>query len=327
MSLFRIIFRRILTGIPLLIFLSMITFFLMHLVPGNYFDALRLNPEISETTIRRYEAMYHLDQPLPVQYLIWLKNLLHFDFGYSFAYRQPVLEVLGSRLWNTFLLSSVSFAIAWLAAVALGLWAGMRPFGFLDRVSRCVAYFGLSMPNFFLCLILLWAASATGVFPLGGMRSVSFESFPWWQKILDVGHHMVLPVLVLSLSSFAYLFRLMRAQTIDVKDRDFVLFLRSLRLSEKTIVFKHIGRNAINPLVTLFGLELPALFSGAALVEIFTGWPGLGQMMLQAVRTQDLFLVLGNMMMIGVLLIVGNLAADLFLVAVDPRIRMQGKAR
>jgi len=133
---------------------------------------------------------------------------------------------------------------------------------------------------------------------------------------------MIIPVFVLTLSSFAYLFRLMRAQTRQVSRQDFVFFLHARHIPTGKIVYKHIGRNAINPMLSLFGLELPALFSGAALVEIFTGWPGLGSMMLAAVRAQDLFLVLGNMLMIAFLLVAGNLIADIMIVAADPRVRL-----
>lgn len=144
-------------------------------------------------------------------------------------------------------------------------------------------------------------------------------------KVMDRIRHMAVPVFVLFLSSFSYLFRLMRAQTLEVANRDFVFFLRALRVPESRIVFRHIARNAINPLVSLFGLELPALFSGAALVEIFTGWPGLGSLMLQAVRAQDQFLVLGNMLILAFLLVAGNLLADILLAVTDPRIRISGE--
>ena len=313
--------RRLGSTIPLLLFLPFLTLLLMHLVPGNYFDALRLNPQISAATIAQYEKLYHLDQPLLVQYGHWLIKLLRLDFGYSFAYKQPVLDILGSHLGNTLLLSSVSVALAWMIAIPLGLWAGTRRGGLLDRFWGGVAYAGLAIPNFYLCLLFLFVASVTGILPLGGITSVHHEELSLPMRVLDVMRHMVIPVSVLALGSACVLFRLMRAQTTEVKQREFVLFLRSCRLPESTIRSRHIFRNAVNPLISLFGMELPALFSGAALVEIFTGWPGLGRVMLQAVMTQDVFLVLGNMMMIAFLLILGNCLADVLLVISDPRIR------
>lgn len=317
--------KRLLGVLPVLFFLPFITFFLMHLVPGNYFDSLRLNPQISPQTIQRYEETYHLKEPVLVQYGYWLKNIVHLDFGYSFTYQQPVTKLLVSRLGNTLLLTVTAFLLAWAAAIPLGLWAGLSKNSLTDKAGRMVAYFGLSMPNFLLCLLLLWGISRWGGLPLGGLSSVNYDDLSGPAKVMDRIRHMAVPVFVLFLSSFSYLFRLMRAQTLEVANRDFVFFLRALRVPESRIVFRHIARNAINPLVSLFGLELPALFSGAALVEIFTGWPGLGSLMLQAVRAQDQFLVLGNMLILAFLLVAGNLLADILLAVTDPRIRISGE--
>ena len=323
-TLLKLLALRILSGLPLLLFLSLLTFSLMQLVPGNYFDSLRLNPQISAETIQKYEAIYGLDQPVIVQYFRWLGNLCRLDLGYSFAFRQPVTEVLGSRMINTLLLNAVALSLAWVLAVMLGLLSGVRENSLLDRLSRFVSYLSLSIPSFFLCLLLLLAAIQFDGFPLGGMKSVLHDRLSVAGKLVDIARHMVIPVTVLTLASFAYLYRLMRSQTLEAKKKEFIFFLRANRISDNRITFHHIARNAVNPLVSHFGLELPVLFSGSALVEIFTGWPGLGQVMLQAVRSQDLFLVLGNLMMIAVLLIFGNLIADVLLVLVDPRIRMSG---
>jgi len=303
----------------------MLTFLLMHWIPGNYFDGLRLNPQISEETIRRYENLYHLNEPFHVQYLHWMKNIARLDFGYSFSYKQPVFRLLASRFFNTLILTGSSFLLAWFLAVVFGLWAGACPGSRTDRFLSLTAYVGLSVPNFFLCLLFLWAAVVSGGLPLGGVRSLHYENLSLAGQWLDRLRHMAIPVAVLTVGAYSYLFRLMRAQTSEVVSREFVFFLRSLRVSEGKILFRHVARNAINPMISLFGLELPALFSGAALVEIFTGWPGLGQMMLVAVRSQDLFLVLGNMLMIAFLLVAGNLLADILLMMTDPRIRI-GKA-
>lgn len=314
--------KRLLATLPLIFFLPLITLCLMHLVPGNYFDTLRLNPQISADIIKQYEANYHLDQPLLVQYLHWVGNLFKLDLGYSFAYQQPVLDILKLRLWNTFLLSGISLLFAWALAIPFGLWAGLKQGSPADKFLRTIAYFGNSIPNFFLVLLLLYISYRLNLLPLSGMRSVNFDSLGLGSQMLDVARHLIIPVLVLGGGTACYLFRLMRSQTIETARKDWVLFLRACNLPRRKIVFKHIFRNAVNPLITLLGMELPALFSGAALVEIFTGWPGLGQVMLQAVRSQDLFLVLGNMLMVAFLLVIGNLAADLLLAAVDPRIRL-----
>lgn len=322
-SLLSYLFKRMAAALPLFFVLPLITFSLMHLMPGNYFDTLRLNPQISRETIQKYERLYHLDRPLRVQYFHWLKNLLRLDFGYSFAFKQPVLKVLGSRLWNTFLLSGTSFFMAWLLAVFLGLCAAMWRDSWVDRALNFAAYAGLSIPSFLLSIFLLAVAAHWGGLPLGGMKSVGYEEMSCAGKCWDVLRHMVIPVSVLAFHSWGYLFRVMRAQAAEVESRDFILMLRARQVSGFKIAVKHVARNALNPMISILGLELPSLFSGAALVEIVTGWPGLGQVMLQAVRTQDVFLVLGNMVMIAVLLVAGNFLADALLVIADPRIRME----
>lgn len=313
--------HRFLMALPLLILLPLLTFWLMRLVPGNYFDQLRLNPQISKATIEQYEKLYHLNEPVFIQYFYWLKQLCQGDFGYSFAYKQPVLDVLLPRMGNTVLLTGFSFLWAWMLAIFMGLLAARFPRSILNRLTEGIAYVGLSMPNFFLCLLLLHFAAGWGGLPLGGMRSVAYDSFSTSEKIVDILRHLAIPSFVLGLGIFAFLFRLMRAQAQEVLEKDFILYFRIWRISEIKILFKHVARNAINPLITLLGMQLPALVSGAALVEIFTAWPGLGQVMLQAVRTQDLFLVLGNMVMVSCLLVVGNFLADILLVMIDPRIR------
>ncbi len=320
-------FRRFLTTLPLFFLLPLLTFWLLHLVPGNYFDQLRLNPQISQATVEKYEQLYHLKEPVAIQYLYWLKQISRMNLGFSFAYKQPVLDVLASRLGNTVLLTGVSFFWAWLLAIIFGLLAARYPRSLLNRALEGIAYAGLSIPNFFLCMLLLYGASRWGGLPLGGMHAVDYEALPVWEKAADVLRHLLIPSFVLGFGIFAFLFRLMRSQAAEVLDKDFILYLRTWRIAESRILFIHVARNAINPLITLLGMQLPALVSGAALVEIFTGWPGLGQVMLQAVRTQDLFLVLGNMVMVSCLLIVGNFLADLLLLWVDPRIRAGSEVR
>ena len=178
-SFFYYLCKRLAAVLPLLLVLPFMTFCLMHLMPGNYFDSLRLNPQISPETIKKYEALYHLDKPLLAQYFHWLENIVHLDFGYSFAYKQPVLKVLASRLWNTFLLSGVAFAAAWFLAVILGLWAGMRRGSWFDRTLHFIAYTGLSMPAFLLSILFLAFAAHWGSLPLGGMKSVGYEEMSW----------------------------------------------------------------------------------------------------------------------------------------------------
>lgn len=315
------ILKRILVSIPLLIAMSLLTFVLMQVTPGNFFDSLKLDPTISKETIAHYERLYHLDKPVLAQYLQWLKNLTKFEFGYSFYYNVPVSRVLADRLWNTFVLSVASMALTWLVAIPLGIWAAVNRNRFGDRLIQFLSFVALSMPSFFLAVVLLYAASLTGGLPLGGMHSAEYDQLSAAGKAWDLARHLVIPTVVISLGSIASLQRIMRGNFLDVLRQQYILSARAKGLPENKVIYKHALRNAINPLITLFGYELSSLLGGAALIEIICNWPGLGSLMLTAVQAKDVYLVMSSMLMGGVLLLLGNLIADILLAWSDPRIR------
>jgi peptide/nickel transport system permease protein len=317
------VIRRLLISIPLLFGISLITFLFIQAAPGNYFDTLRMNPQISEETIHQQEARYGLDRPVLVQYGLWLVNLFRGDLGYSFAYRAPVAEVIGSRMGNTLLLSVVAMLLAWLIAIPLGVFSALKHQTFWDRGLSFVAFIGLSIPNFFLALLLLSLAAAGGWLPLGGMISAGHAELSPWGKFVDIAQHLVIPALVISTAGMAGLQRLMRGTMLEVLQAPYIRTARAKGLSDGRVLWVHALRNAINPMITLFGYELSSLLSGAALTEIICSWPGIGSLMLAAVRQQDLFLVMGSMLMGGVLLLAGNLIADVLLAWADPRIRYE----
>lgn len=309
----------------MLIGIALITFMLMRLTPGNFFDSMKMDPSISADTIAEYEHMYGLDKPVFVQFLYWLKNLFHFEFGYSFYYQIPVSRVIGGRLFNTFILSMSAFLMTWLCAIPLGIWAALHRNKFIDRFIQFISYIFLSLPSFFVAMLLLYFMSQTGWLPLGGMYSPDFDSLVWWQKALDVGSHLVIPTIALSIGSIAALQRIMRGNMLEVLGQQYVLSARAKGLPEDRVIYRHALRNAINPLITLLGYEFASLLSGAALIEIICSWPGLGSLMLTAVRSKDLYLVMANMMMGGILFLIGNLIADICLAKADPRIRYGSK--
>lgn len=313
--------KRLLVSLGLLLAMSFITFWLMHATPGNFFDSLKLNPQISPETIAAYEAMYHLKDPFIVQYWHWLANFVCGQFGYSFYYNIPVADIIGSRLGNTFILSLSSFLFTWALAIPLGIWAALRHGRLADSVMSFFAFASFSIPSFFLAMLLLFMISQWGILPLGGMHSPGYEDLSWPLKILDVARHLVIPTIVLSLASIASLQRLMRGNMLAQLGQQYVQALRAKGLPEKQIIYRHALRNAINPMVTLLGYEFAALLSGAALVEIVCSWPGLGTLMLTAVRSKDVYVVMASMMMGGALLLLGNLCADILLLWVDPRIK------
>ncbi|OGX24875.1 MAG: ABC transporter substrate-binding protein [Omnitrophica WOR_2 bacterium RIFCSPHIGHO2_01_FULL_48_9] len=315
------ILKRILVAIPLLFAMSLLTFFLMQMTPGNFFDSLKLNPQISPETIARYEKLYHLDKPWLEQYFYWLGNLLRFELGYSFFYNVPVAELISGRLWNTFILSLASLLFTWSVALPLGIWAAVRRNQWVDRVLSLGSFIGLSIPSFFLAILLLYAVSQWGILPLGGMRSAGYDDLSWFGKIMDLLRHLAIPTLVISVGSIAALQRIMRGNMLEVLRQQYILTARAKGLPEHRVIYRHALRNAVNPLITLFGYELSGLLGGAALTEIICSWPGLGSMMLTAVRAKDVYLVMTSMLMGGILLLLGNLLADILLACSDPRIR------
>jgi len=317
------IIRRILISIPLLLAISFITFLFIQLAPGDFFDIMKMNPQISPETINMYKGKYHLDKPLIIQYFYWISRLLKLDLGYSFFYNSPVSKVLLSRIFNTLLLSICSIILTWVFAIPFGIWAALHRNKIIDRLLSILSYFGLSVPNFFFALLLLFLASVTGILPLGGMRSVNFGDFTLIGKIIDIAKHIIIPAIVISTASLAGLQRIMRGNMLEVLGKQYILTARAKGLPEHRVVYIHALRNALNPMVTIFGYQFSALLSGAALTEIVTGWPGLGSTLLVAVRAQDIYLVMGSMLIGGVMLLLGNLLADVVLAWLDPRIRYE----
>lgn len=320
---FSYIIRRLLIAIPLLLAMSFVTFILIQIAPGNFFDTLKLDPQVSSETIARYEALYGLDKPVFTQYLYWLKNLVRLDLGYSFFYNAPVKNIIVRRLFNTFILSLSSLFFTWVIALPIGIYSAVNRGRIIDRFFSFLSFVGISIPSFFLALLLLYLASINGFLPLGGMRSVNFEHFSFIKKVWDIGMHLIIPTVVLSIGGIAALQRITRANLLDVLRQQYITFARAKGLPENRVIYHHALRNAANPLVTIFGYNLSGLLSGAALIEIICGWPGLGSVMLTAVRSRDLYLVMGSMLMGGILLLLGNLIADILLARVDPRIRYE----
>jgi peptide/nickel transport system permease protein len=319
----RFTLKRIAVAVPLLLFMTLVTFFIMQKTTGNFYDLLKLDPRISPETIVRYQELYQLDQPLIVQYLQWLKNLLRLEFGYSFYYNIPVGHVISGRVFNTFILALTCFLVTWSIAIPLGIWAAFHRNRLIDRIIQLFSYVALSTPSFFLVMLLLFWGSKTGFLPLGGMRSATYDDLSTFGKIIDVLKHMAIPVMAITIGGVGSLQRLMRGNMLEVLRQQYILTARAKGLPENKVIYGHALRNAVNPLITLLGYELGDLLSGAALIEIIYGWPGLGNLMLTAVQSKDIYLVMAGLVMGGALFLMGNLIADLILARVDPRIRYE----
>lgn len=321
------ILRRALISLPQLLLMSFITFLFIDMAPGDVLAKYRFDPRISETTVKQIETTFHFDKPVFVQYGYWLWRAVHLDLGYSFSREAPVINVITERLFNTFLLSLFAIIFSWTIALPLGIYASVKQYSLGDRIMSFVSYFGMSLPSFFLALLLMYLVylgrnlPIIGALPIGGMISSGYENLSIGAKIIDRAAHLILPVTVLTVGALAGLQRISRGNMLEELRKQYITTARAKGLSEHKVIYGHALRNAINPLVTLFGFEFSALLSGAALLEIIINWPGLGSLMLAAVRSQDTFLVMGSMLMGGMMLIVGNLIADILLVIVDPRVR------
>jgi peptide/nickel transport system permease protein len=317
----RYLLRRVLQAVPLLLGITFISFAVMHLAPGDYLTSMRMNPQIRPETIERLRHNFGLDRPWYLQYLLWLRNAVVGNFGYSFSYKVPVFSLIGQYVFATLLLSVAALLVSWLIAIPLGIYAATHRNGSLDRLASVLAFAGVSLPGFFVALLALLFAQRTGWLPVGGMQSASYSSLSPLGKALDLGRHLVLPALVLGTREVAFLMRQMRGNLLDVLAENFIMAARARGLAERWVIVKHAVRNAINPLVTIFGYEIAGLLSGAALVEVVMDWPGLGWLLLSAVQNRDLYVAMGSFTMGALLLILGNLLADLMLALTDPRIR------
>jgi peptide/nickel transport system permease protein len=316
--------KRLLQALLTLLLASALSFFIMQLAPGDYLDKLRENPQIDEATLKALEVQFGLDKSPVEQYLLWLKQIVtEGNFGRSFAYQRSVASLLWERIPATLLLSIASMVVTWAIAIPLGILGAVKQNQLSDRLLRVLSYIGQGFPTLITGLLFLSLAQNTSpLFPVGGMTSIDHADLTPFGKVVDIAWHMILPTLALSITSFAGLQRIMRGELLDVLRQDYIQTARAKGLPENRVIYVHALRNAVNPLITLLGFEFAGLLSGAFITENFFNWPGLGRLILQAVQAQDLYLVMASLMMGAVMLIVGNLLADLLLSAVDPRIKL-----
>ena len=285
---------------------------------------MRMNPTISQEYIEERRLELGLDKPAVIQYWFWLKQVVtKFDFGET-VNRQPVSELLVERIKATLLLAISSIIVTWAIAIPLGILAAVKQNRATDRVLQVMSYTGQGFPSFITALLLLiLAQNLSPLFPVGGMTSINHADLSPIGKVLDIGWHMILPTIALSITSFAGLQRITRGQLLEVLRQDYIQTARAKGLPENRVLYLHALRNAINPLITILGFEFASLLSGSFIAEYFFNWPGLGRLILQAVTAQDIYLVMASLMMGALMLILGNLLADLLLRVVDPRIRLE----
>lgn len=313
------IIKRFIQTIPLLFIVSIIGFFMIRLCPVDPLAELRLNPSISKQTLESEKLRLGLDKPIIIQYCLWLKNFVKGNMGICTT-GEKVSDKLKERIPNTVLLTTTVIFFTWITGIPLGIVAALNKGKPLDRLLTILSSIGMAVPSFFFALLLMIFAVKTGWFPAGGLTSSNYSSLSGIEKVIDIGKHLVLPVTVLFTISLSGLQRQMRSNLLDVMESDYVKYARAKGLSENKVIFKHALRNAINPLITLLGFEFASLLSGAALTEFVFQYPGLGRLILEAVLKSDINLVMASLMIGTLMLVTGNLIADILLKLVDPRV-------
>ncbi len=321
MSIWVFILKRIIQSLPIIVIVSIISFFLIRLSPVDPLAELKLNPSISKETLEHEKQRLGLDKPVYVQYVYWAKNFIKGDMGTSVT-GELVSSKIKERVLNTLILSFSVLFWTWAIGIPIGVIAALNYRSAYDRLLTIFSSIGMAIPSFFFAILLLIFAQKTGWFPIGGLTSANFYNMNILEKTLDIMHHLFLPTLVLTTISLAGLSRQMRANLLDVLDSDYVKFARAKGLPNYKVIIKHALRNAINPLVTMLGFEFAGLLSGAALTEYVFQYPGLGRLILEAVLKSDINLVMASLMIGSFMLILGNILADILLKLTDPRVKV-----
>jgi peptide/nickel transport system permease protein len=314
------ILRRLLLTLPMLLLASMLIFGIFALTPGDFIDG---NITLTAARAAELRALYGLDQPLWSRYLHWLGQLLHGDLGFSLQYQIPVSTLLNQYIWHSFLLASVSMLLYWGIALAVGVASALRPHSLFDHLVTAGVFGAMSFPTFFLCLLLIkWFAVDLHWLPAGGMlRTGSDSQGLAWAG--EVALHLILPVTALVMLQAGSLTRYFRASMLEVVRMDFIRTARAKGLRERTVILKHALRNALLPIITLLGFELPGLFSGALITEKIFNWPGAGHIHIDSLAARDYPVLMGFTLFLAVLTLLGNLLADVLYAWADPRIRMR----
>jgi peptide/nickel transport system permease protein len=315
--------RRLFHATLLILAVSIFSFAIPQLTPGDFFTPMGLNPQISSRTIAGLRSQHGLDRPLPVRYGHWLRGALKGDLGRSFAYNSPVTPILAVRSRNTLLLTGTAMLLAWLVAIPLGMWSAVHRGKWGDRAAGVMTSGLLAVPDLVLFLVLLLVAVRTGWFPAGGMVSSSFSDLNAWNKVKDVTEHLFLPALGLAIATLPTMLRHVRSAMIEVLEAPFIQAARAHGIAERRVFFRYALPVAANPLISLFGFSVGTMLSASLVVEVILSWPGIGPLLVDAIMAKDVYVVIGAVMLSSLFLVAGNLFADVLLFAADPRIRVE----
>ncbi|HQS38066.1 MAG: diguanylate cyclase [Methylotenera sp. 24-45-7] len=328
--------KRVLWMIPLLIGISLISFFIMHLAPGDITsNESAFNPKASEESRQKLREMYNLDKPVIVQYGLWLKRMATLDFGKSFAsHQKPVFwqtidkdgnvtkGLIQEALPITLMINILGLAITLILSIPLGIIAARKYLGWQDRSITLFNFIGFSIPGFWLSLLLMyWLGVVNNWFPISGLHSLNYESLDTWGKIKDSLSHLFLPVIIPSITGLAGITLFVKNGMLDVLHQDYITTARAKGLAENKIIYKHALRNALLPLITIVGLSIPGLIGGSVIAETIFAIPGMGKLFYDAVLMRDFPVVMGILTIGSALTLIGNLIADVMYAWADPRVR------
>lgn len=333
---FRYLLKRIMWMMPMLIGISLISFFIMHLAPGDITSTeAAFDPKSSEESRQKLREMYHLDKPVIVQYGLWLERMVHLDFGHSFAsHQKPVFwaetdkdgnrtnGMIQEALPVTLLMNLLGLIITLSLAIPLGVLAARRNNQWQDQGITLFNFIGFSIPGFWLSLLVMyWLGVLHPWFPISGLHSLSYDQLDAWGKLKDLGMHLFMPVLIPAVTGLASVTLFVKNGMLDVLGQDYVMTARAKGLSEHLVVYRHALRNALLPLITLVGLSIPGLIGGSVIAETIFAIPGMGKLFYEAVMMRDFPVVMGILTIGSALTLIGNLLADLAYAWADPRLR------
>ncbi len=319
--------RRLLVMIPTLVAISMLVFFLIQLPPGDAITS-RLaelqaeGKEVSEAQIAALRARFHLDEPMPMQYLRWVTGFLRGDLGYSIVHEQPVNTLVYERLAYTVLIAIACVLFTWVVGFPIGFYSAIRQYSASDYTFTIIAFLGMATPNFLLALALMYLGHRYFGITIGGLFSPEYMGEPFtFGKFIDLLKHLWIPMVVVGMAGTAGLVRVMRANLLDELQKPYVVTARAKGVGNLKLIFKYPVRIAINPFISTIGWMLPMIFSGDAIVGVVLNLPTIGPLLLESLMTQDMFLAGSLIMIMSTLTVVGTLLSDLALAALDPRIR------
>src|SRR5579862_6128149 len=325
--------NRILIMIPTLIAISIMVFIIIHLPPGDYFSTYiaELQSEGEGANLAKIaflKAQYGFDQPLWVQYLYWVGGLLHGDMGFSFLYDLPVNKVVGDRLLLTFIVSFTTILFTYIVAFPIGVYSATHQYSMSDYLLTFLGFLGLATPSFLLALVLIYLAHVYLGISVGGLMDPVYSDKPWtWAKAFSVLAHMWIPVIVIGTAGTAAMIRRLRANLLDELQKQYVVTARAKGLRPLKVLFKYPLRMALNPFISDIGSLLPQVISGAVIVSVVMALPTTGPMLLDALRSQDMYLAGSFLMFMSFLTVIGVFIPDLALATLDPRIRLQSGRR